>query len=551
MDNLNPFLINGGDVGGNQPVAILFLYTPRQYGTQVLRPYVYAFSERAVDKLLGGGDTMSDAFRRADIASSEEVASCIRPDPNGISLNMDVASMMWTFLLFIRTPNNYQGSVMQAHGFNTSIMTGQCLEEPIGPGGAINENCRLMVHSRQIMNSGMILNSMGARQKTRIMVSDDIIDPSMSMAADNRDLYLVTPFTVMEHYDDGDVRASTEGACALPALDRSPVPVALKTPGVHMTKILNGLDIQNKESATQEFSPDGLSGLDTLAPADDIDQYKVGFTNKMSQMTIGCPTQTNGVDATGLFTIGELDRVYNGGLQVKVQHVSEQARYDVIPQDISNPKVAYSSFIASSIIGLAMDTGLSSISFMYTSYDPIKQNELVKSTFQVAPDDTYLAAPPNDPTMARQTLVSAVQTFQTLFEKNVAMFIVPVVGDFTVAVRYSNTGECQVNLQLEDFGMNTNLSADAWLEAPMRMSSLTSTSVGTRDTFMGNGHVLSGLLMYTIGKTQANALGIPAFRDPMNDAPTDIQDYSSIEPTAGSAPQPSSAPNYQAGGLSF
>ena len=545
MDNINPFLIDGG-MDGNRPVAILFLYTPRIYGTQVLRPYVYSFSETAVDKLLGGGDTMSEAFRRADIAGSEEVASCIKPDPNGISLNMDVASMMWTFLLFIRVPNNYNGAVMQAHGFNTSIMTGQCLEEPVGPMGSINPDCRLMVHSRQVMNSGTILGAAGARQKTRIMVSDDIIDPSMSMASNNRELFLMTPFTVMEHYDDGDVRASTEGEVALPALDRSPVPVALKTPGVHMTKILNGLDIQNKEAASQEFSPDGLSGLDTLSPADDIDQYKTGFTNKMSQLSMGCATQLNGVDATSLFTIGELDRIYNGGLKVKVQHVSETARYDVIPQDISNPKVAYSSFIASSIIGLAMDTGLSSISFMYTSHDPIKADLLVKSTFQVAPDDTYLAAPPKDPEMARKTLVSAVQTFQTLFEKNVAMFIVPVVGDFTVMVRYSNTGECQVNLQLEDFGMNTNLSADAWLESPMRMSAVTTTSVGNRETFMGNGHTLSSLLLYTQGKTQMGALGIPAFRTPMNDAVPDIPDYST-----GEAPVAASAPNYNAADLSF
>ena len=545
MDNINPFLIDGS-MDGNRPVAILFLYTPRIYGTQVLRPYIYSFSEQAVDKLLGGGDTMSEAFRRADIAGSEEVASCIKPDPDGISLNMDVASMMWTFLLFIRKPNNYNGAAMQAQGFNTSIMTGQCLEEPVGPMGSINLNCRLMVHSRQVLNSGTILNAAGARQKTRILVSDDIIDPSMSMASDNQELFLVTPFTVMEHYDDGDVRASTEGEVALPALDRSPVPVALKTPGVHMTKILNGLDIQNKEASSREFSPDGLSGLDTLSPADDIDQYKTGFANKMSQLSFGCAAQMNGVDVTSLFTIGELDRMYNGGLKVKVQQVSETARYDVIPQDISNPKVAYSSFIASSIIGLAMDTGLSSISFMYTSHDPIKANCLVKSTFQVAPDDTYLAAPPKDPEMMRKTLVSAVQTFQTLFEKNVAMFIVPVVGDFTVMVRYSNTGECQVNLQLEDFGMNTNLSENAWVESPMRMSAVTTTSVGNRKTFMGNGHTLSSLLLYTQGKTQLGALGMPAFRTPMNDAVPDIPDYST-----GEAPIAASAPNYNAADLSF
>ena len=548
MDNMNPFIVGAGDP--TKPVAILFLYTPRIYGTQVLRPYVYQFTNEAVDSLLNGGPTMSDAFKRQDIASKEEVAGCIRPHPTGINLNMDVASTMWTFLLFIRTPNNYNGAAMQAQGVNTAIMTGQCLDEPVGPMGSINENCKLMVHSRQVMNSGSIINAYGARPKTRILASDDIIDPSMSMAADNHELYLTTPFTVMEYFDDGDVRMSQEAQCALPALDRNPVPVALKTPGVHMSKILHGLDIQNKEAQTAEFSPDGLSGLDTLSPADDIDHYKEGFTNRMSQLSVGNPVQSNGVDVTNLFSIGELDRMYNGGLKIKVQHVSETAQYDVIPQDLQNPKVAYSSFIASSIIGLAMDTGLSSISFMYTSNDPLKSSsmssELMPSTFQVAPDDTFLASPPNDPTMMRQVLVSAVETFKMLFEKNVAMFIVPVVGDFTVAVRYSNTGECQVNLQLENFDMNTNLSADAWIEAPMRMGSVTTTSVGNIDTFRGNGHVLSQLLLLTQGKTQFGALNKPAF--PMIDQEQpDVPDYSTGEqPAAVDA-----APQYAAADLSF
>ena len=160
-NNLNPFLIDSSDSG--KPVAILFLYSPRIYGTQVLRPYVYSFSNEAVDKLLGAAPTMTEAFRRPDIASTEEVASCIKPDACGIGLNMDVASMMWTFLLFVRQPNNYNGVALKANGFNTAIMTGQCLDEPVGPMGSINPDCRLMVHSRQVMNARKIGSSMGAR----------------------------------------------------------------------------------------------------------------------------------------------------------------------------------------------------------------------------------------------------------------------------------------------------------------------------------------------------------------------------------------------------
>jgi len=545
MDNMNPFI--PGAENPNKPIAILFLYTPRIYGDQVMRPYVYQFTNEAVDTLLGAGEgVMSDAFKRQDIASKEEVAGCIRPHPQGVNLSMDVASTMWTFLLFIRQPNNYKSLAIQSSGFITTIMTGQCLDEPVGPMGSINENCQLLVHSRQLMRSNLQAGAGGMYQKQRIMAAEDIIDPSIELGSNNQQLFLTTPFTVLEYFDDGDIAMSQEQQCAIAAMNRNPVPVALKTPGVHMSKILKGLDTQNKEAKASEFSPDGLSSLDTLSPADDLDQYKTGFTNKMSQLSMGCRPQTNGIDVTKLISIGELDRMYNNGLKIKVQRVSPTAQYEVVPQNLENPKVAYSSFIGSSIIGLAIDTGLSSISFMYTSNDPMKSSfeESMPSTFQVAPEDTYLVSPPNDPELLKKTLVSAVEMFKMMFEKNVAMFIVPVVGDFTVAVRYSNTGECLVNLQLDDFDMNTNLSADAWIESPMRMGAVTTTSVGNLATFRGNGHVLSQLLLLTQGKTQFGALGNPAFD--IDQAAPEVQDYSHAE-----QPADASAPNYGAGDLSF
>ena len=133
--------------------------------------------------------------------------------------------------------------------------------------------------------------------------------------------------------------------------------------------------------------------------------------------------------------------------------------------------------------------------------------------------------------MLKRTLMGAVEMFKVLFEKNVAPFIIPVVGNFEVMARYSVNGECQVNLKLLDFNMNTNLSDTAFMETPMRLSGLTTTSVGSIDTFNNNGQSLNSLMLLTQGKTQANAMGLPAFSGghPIEDAPIPAMDYSSIE----------------------
>lgn len=529
-DSLNPFIASPSGTGPN---AILFLYSPRMYDTQVLRPFVYGFTDGAVNKLLGAADTMTGALGRSDIIGSEEVASCIKPDTNGVSIDMQTMSALWTFTLVITRPNDYAGTVMFASGYRTTIMTGQCLDEPVNQFGTPNPDCHLQVHSRQVLRTSQpSVGLLGARSPTQVLCADDILDPSLNMCAPTKDLYLLTPYTVLSNYDGVDMPTTTPQLCALSTLNkRNPVQSALKTPGVHLKQIVQGLDTQNREASAEEYSPNGMSSMGAMYGADDIQQYKEGLINKYSQASFGTAPQTDGLDATDIFTIGEVDRMYNGGLKVQVQHVAPTAQYEVVPQTILNPKVMYSSLISSSISAIAADVGLSSISFAYTSYDPMKSSDLIKSTFQVVADDAYLTCPPQDPEMLKRTLMGAVEMFKVLFEKNVAPFIIPVVGNFEVMARYSVNGECQVNLKLLDFNMNTNLSDTAFMETPMRLSGLTTTSVGSIDTFNNNGQSLNSLMLLTQGKTQANAMGLPAFSGghPIEDAPIPAMDYSSIE----------------------
>ena len=88
---------------------MLFLYSPRMYGTQVLRPYTYQIDGNAVDKLVYGGDSMLKALSRKDIATSPEIAGAVMPEANGTKLDMNAVGQLWTFVLQIDLTSPWLG----------------------------------------------------------------------------------------------------------------------------------------------------------------------------------------------------------------------------------------------------------------------------------------------------------------------------------------------------------------------------------------------------------------------------------------------------------
>ena len=217
-----------------------------------------------------------------------------------------------------------------------------------------------------------------------------------------------------------------------------------------------------------------------------------------------------GIDSTSIFTIAEVERTYPS-LQVQPQRIANLPQYNVLPQDINNPKIAYSSMISSAVSALAIECGLSSISFMFISRDPTKRNDIEQFSFQVVPGSVYLISPPKDPGLIDMTMVGCVESFRKMFATRVAPFIAGSVGTFEVSVQYSNNSETLVNLQLLDWDYNTNLSDNAYVESPNRLGNLSATVVGSHDHFVSNASELNQLVLMTQGKTQYNNHGLAAF----------------------------------------
>ena len=532
---VSPFATPSTVVG--KAKVLLLLYSPRVYDTQVIRPFKYAFTDQALDLLMNKGPTMSAALARPDVAGSEAIANTIVPDEgmNSVMMDMNFLSSSWTFMLLIRQPNNYVGVAMSASGVRTTVMTGHCIGEPANPftlgmsTPTLNPDCQFIVQGRQVLNdSSNMIDAFGMRNRSSIIWNDDVVDPSLNMQAPNRDLYFMTPDRVLSNYEylgTDESTLSTPGMCAVQSSDRTAIQATLKTPGIHLRQIVECLDSQNKETTMSEYAPSGISNAGgAFSPADDVDVYKSGVVSKLSSGAAASMIQAGPIDALSVFTLKDILHEYPDTDISFQRFANPTAQYDVIPQTVVSPVVAYSSFISSSVSSLASDTGLASMDFMYTSYDPAKRNCAEKDTFQFVSSSVHLICPPSDPGMCSMTLAGAVDSFKKLFVVNVVPFITGILGHFTVTARYMNNGETLVDLKLLDYGNNTNMNG--WYESPNRMGNFSSTSLGSEEAFNNNAHSLNAFVLKTQGKSSttgafsANPVGTGVGM--MDSAPVDI-----------------------------
>lgn len=516
---------------GNKSKAILVLYTPRNYSTQVLRPYMYGFSESFTGKLLDSPDQkMSSGLDRIDVAKTDSVAGAIRPETNGIGIDMSMFNQFWTFVLMIYK-NNEHPDIFATEGGRVTIISGYCMDEPIAqtsmwdPNHYItNQQCRLVVQRREVVGSSIEGNQvLGLRSATDVMCTEDIVNESLNMMASNHDLYRMTPCDVLSHYQlGGEVGGSISapGMCSLPTLARDknskegvrniPITTGYKSPGAHLKGILQSLDLQIARSQQDQWSPRSISDFTAVTDAFDVDNFKNGVIRALSNNEGAAAIQTGNIDILGGLTLGDIEREYPSCQVHVTKFQSKDAQFEVTPQTLMSDQIAYSSMVGSAVSAIAADCGLGSISFQYQFYHPMHRGELDKSHFQCVPDSVTLTCQPAIPTDYNNILKAAVQQFRYRIHHELAPYIAGIHGNFCMQVMYANCAETAVHLDFLDNDVSKKFSG--FVETPMRIASLGSTSLGGEGHFEANAHALNALVLGTQGRTDISAMtGLPAF----------------------------------------
>lgn len=518
MFGTNGFAGSVGDAFNIDRGAILWLYSPRIFGTQVLRPYLYNFGGNMIDRLMGSAPTMRESIMKKDVVCSPEVAGAIRPEANGIPLNSNIIDTHWTFLLSIDLAPKYMSGDLSGVGSPSRLLcSGWCADIPVtaGFGGMdnplINENCILNVTHHTYMNSLCAASNLGTIPITRIPNDGDLIDASLDQMAETADTYVMAPGDVLQNVameQIGGDRITTEGTNAVCniKLQAAEIPSHLKSPIHHLKDIVYGvssaIDTVNSEAfAARSF----ISGCETGA-SDDLDKIKCNASSNITK-TVGQPNLCNAFDVFKPFSIGELSRQYPS-LTVAPQRIAGTAQCDIIPQTEVSLKVAYSSMVSQAISAIAACSGLSNVIFAYKSFkSAMDLTGGSEGAFRV--DQAYLLMPSSNQALVERQLQACLLQFKSSLETDLFPVLKAAQGDFELSAKYDVSSETIVDLHFSDYTYSTE--GRGFYESSNRLPIYNNPMIGTSEQFISNGAELNKFINICSGKNITNALGTAAF----------------------------------------
>lgn len=502
------------------PGAMLFLYSPKQFGAQVIRPYMYNFNDNMVDKLMSG-PSMVESLRRTDVLNSPDIAQAIRPEANGILLDTSVVSNAWTFLLCIDLAPKYMGGDIAALASpSRMICSGWCVDSPVleyslnWAEPVINENCLLNITHHTFVNFMDAANAMGVIPQTSVRMNNDLVDSSIDMMAPTHDTYLMTPGDVIQnvHMDSGSLtRVTTEGTAALANVkdQAACIQSVLKSPMHHLKEIVHNLgsaiDLENNQSLSTRSAMDNALGID----GDSLANVTTTFAANVPRAT-QMPYQQMAIDTTRPLAIGELHRMYPN-IRVFPQVIHNTSQWDVIPQTEMSQKVVYSSMVSSAIGSIAAECGLIGVDFSYKSFVSSMDISSVNDRWEFR--NAFLTVPNPDPAIAARQLEAAVTKFKVNIETSLFPVLKAASGDFELHARYDVSTETIVDLHFNDYSYSNE--GRGFYEASNRLCQLNNPMIGTCDQFLSNGAELNKLIANCTGKAVLNDLGVPTFPNNM------------------------------------
>jgi len=504
----------------NESSAWLWLYSPKTFDTQVIRPYVYQFNGNMVDKL----STMQDprmALRNGGLFEDPAFNSAIRPEANGLMVDMQTMSAQWTFVLMIDMPTAPNALGIAGCGSKIRLMaSGWCSDEPVLPWSmnnaqpVINQNCMLYTTHRSVLRIGDRIGMVGGIPNRIVSDDDDIVGAYMSSMTPQQDLFICTPGDAVSNVGDivkdslGNMvsRVTTEGAAAVATLnnEQAPIPTRLKSPRHHLQEITTHLQSAIDTAKSEEFATQSdLSQTGFLGAYDPVEQAVSDFRHGLHR-SVGTIPVNIGIDVSQPFTLGYLDATFGGKLAVQVLNIARRSQYDVIPQTEISAKVQFSSMVASAISTLASSAGLADIRFGFRSFTSAMAADR-NGLFQLHYDQNHpeiepahLLCPDPNPTVAANQLEAAINMFRINFCSDIVPILKSASGDFELHCRHDLGSETIVDLHFMDFSVSNEGSG--YYETSNRLPVTHNPLLGSRDTFIHNGTELAVLGDRVVGR---------------------------------------------------
>lgn len=517
-----PNVLAGPQLNGNTAMmntgisnsANLFIFSPRMHNQQFKRTYMYNFNaDFCMDAMNVLGTTAKyknlDINHTSFMHGDNSANFAILPNAQGVPVNLNVFSAMWTFLLIIDIVRGTKIPTLdpmyaishQSPSDSRYIYFGYCSDEPINPNTSfgttptINTKSLLFITHYSYIATNQMIDAHRSQTVVNTLADSDITPPEsvrMMHTANgpaieyynkpDKLLNSISVNTGMAFEDGGNTYTVDGSGVSHIALFHKPIstPTSLNSPRHHIRDIVKTL------SDGYAMTIDGVE--EDKIP---VNQYDRSYFINSVQDNLQSHHQSF-ADAvaplvpTNYYTLDQILCLYPN-LKVNDCRIPATSQWDVVSQESPTIVNIYSSLISSALPPLLSAQAISQIAFRYSSIDRSNSFALLEKqdSMELMDIATFVPIPPESVQVKFQTLMRYLK--QTLFP-----IILAAGGDFDLMVFTSVSGTNIVSLNFYDYP--TLSSPSAFYESYNSLGGIMSPIIGTANEFNHNALNIANLV---------------------------------------------------------
>lgn len=507
--------LNQGGLMQTKERAIIFVFEPFQnsIGDVAHRSNQYSFDEnflntmqQVTEETRRGTATESQIIGdlNTKINLSDNMLPAYRPTWN---IRTSALSMNWRFILML-TQNGGEmalGNTLVNTGGGTSarrIYTGFFTDEPFNPltfrehHRTLNPNAQLVITHKTVIGTATAYTQHGPRTDLASWGSEDIVQPQIlkdliggGMAGRNH-INLLTPescLTNTQADEDGGAIITPGASNILEDRVATVIPDALDHTHRNVSHVIGGIvKYQDQMNARQNIS--GSQNIDYFEDAflnDGV--HRNAFARHLSMRR----TSKNNIydlDENRPISIGEIDQMVNGRLEVMSYGIRRPDYYETADQYETSMTNQYSHLIATVTVAIMNAASVNAMAFEYEiMHAPVTPLE----KFIPYSAETAFNADTNMTLMKQKAVEVELRNtiFRTIYDSK---------GSFHVAVNANATGITSVSLSLIDQGIRCH----APFELPSMFGGIISPLLGDTEASTHNSEQIEGLFKIATGANQ-------------------------------------------------
>lgn len=474
--------------------ATLYLIQKRYIPDQVRRPLLYNFNgefRRDLDRSINAPENVIRTNLTDMMLDDSSARSAILPSRAGHNIDLHRFSDYWTFVLVVDSDSAPDLIGLVRPTPHRELYSGWIMDEPVHAqvqgsinSTSINPNAILSITHDVSLAANSVQSPSGMVTSVDTLEDNDYVDSStlQSIQQDGQQLFKITPKALVSSIVPDTVGYTDTFTIAPAPMQISTDTIAISTddnnPTQHLSNVVSAISGAVASQKQDIGGTDYYGGADTMLA--NMQRYIPATSVSKNHVAIDPRVPT---------TIGELDRKFNGGLNVIVVNQPWESCIDLGNPQINSERNMCIKIFEMALPNLLATCGIADIACMYDSTqgnDFGHSGMLTKGRFNLQTLGMLYECSPMQKDAAYSRL-------QRLLRTNIFSIILDTCGEFFVCIQASIAGTTHVDLMLYDY-MRDPTQGNGMIETNNLLGGLNSPQIGTQAEATHNATQLYGAL---------------------------------------------------------